>query len=88
MDQGDLDYSGLKRDVYPIPPDVLQALESEGVWGEYAARPAYQRNDYIGWITRAKREATRTKRMEQMINELRSGDAYMGMPYPSRSAFA
>ncbi|HSG43712.1 MAG TPA: YdeI/OmpD-associated family protein [Anaerolineales bacterium] len=25
----------------------------------YNARPPYQRNDYIGWITRAKREETK-----------------------------
>ena len=47
----------------------------------YAARPAYQRNDYLWWIGTAKREATRTKRIEQMLSELKAGNAYMGMPY-------
>ena len=43
----------------------------------YHARPAYQRNDYIGWITRAKRDATKAKRLTQMLDELKRGDVYM-----------
>ncbi|HBD01417.1 MAG TPA: hypothetical protein DC053_22020, partial [Lachnoclostridium sp.] len=33
------------------------------------------------WITRARRPETRRKRIDQMLDELRSGDAYMGMAY-------
>jgi hypothetical protein len=47
----------------------------------YRARPAYQQNDYIGWITRAKRQATVQKRLSQMLAELESGDRYMKMAY-------
>lgn len=53
----------------------------------YKARPPYQQNDYIGWITRAKLEATRNKRLAQMLDELERGDAYMKMAYrPKRAA--
>jgi Bacteriocin-protection, YdeI or OmpD-Associated len=38
---------------------------------------AYQQNDYIGWITRAKQQATREKRLQQMLDELATGDRYM-----------
>ncbi len=48
---------------------------------KYKVRPPYQQNDYIGWITRAKRPETREKRLKQMIDELYSGNAYMGMKY-------
>lgn len=69
------------RPRYPMPEDVAQALQREGLTKRYEARPPYQRNDYIGWITGAKRPETREKRLRQMLDELVSGDAYMGMPY-------
>lgn len=47
----------------------------------YEARPPYQRNDYIGWITRAKLAATQQKRLDQMLDELERGDIYMKMAY-------
>ena len=46
------------------------------------ARPFYQRNDYLSWVTRAKRIETRIKRMEQMLDELEVGGVYMGMDHP------
>ena len=68
----------------PMPDDVMAELQKEGLTKAYAARPPYQRNDYLGWITRAKRPETRRKRMDQMLDELRSGDAYMGMAYTTK----
>ncbi len=44
-------------------------------------RPPYQRNDYLGWIARAKRPDTRAKRIAQMLDELAKGTSYMNMPY-------
>jgi len=52
----------------------------------YRARPPYQQNDYIGWITRAKQPETREKRLKQMLDELARGDVYMNMawkPHPA-----
>jgi len=68
-----------------MPDDVAQALSDNGLESRYALRPAYQRNDYIGWIARAKTLATRQKRLDQMLDELRAGDAYMGMEYRART---
>jgi hypothetical protein len=51
----------------------------------YRDRPPYQQNDYIGWITRAKREETRERRLAQMLDELERGDVYMKMPYRPKS---
>jgi len=76
-----VDFSNLKRPRYPMPEYVREALESSGMMDAYRSRPAYQQNDYIGWITRAKREATRQKRLVQMISELVRGDVYMKMDY-------
>lgn len=52
---------------------------------DYRARPYYQRNDYLGWIDRAKKPSTRQKRINQMVEELEIGGIYMGMDHrPSR----
>jgi uncharacterized protein YdeI (YjbR/CyaY-like superfamily) len=40
-------------------------------------RPPYQQNDYIGWITLAKLESTKQKRLNQMLDELKKGGVYM-----------
>ncbi|MGX5818501.1 YdeI/OmpD-associated family protein [Chitinophaga lutea] len=74
-------FSSLKRDTYPMPDFVAEALENEGLFEKYERRPPYQQNDYIGWITRAKREETRQKRLRQMLDELKQGGVYMNMKY-------
>ena len=70
-----------------MPDDAAQELDVRGVVDDYAARPHYQRNDYLSWIGRAKRMETRRKRIEQMLDELDAGGVYMGMDHPpSRKA--
>ena len=73
--------SSLKRPVYPMPDDGREALEQADLMDAYRRRPPYQQNDYIGWITRAKREPTRQKRLTQMLDELAQGNVYMNMPW-------
>jgi uncharacterized protein YdhG (YjbR/CyaY superfamily) len=80
----DIDTSKMTRKVHDIPDYVATVLDESGLWERYRARPPYQRNDYIGWITRGKREETRQKRLNQMLDELQSGDAYMGMEYNAK----
>jgi len=71
-----------------MPPEVERALESSGLRAAYDARPPYQRNDYVAWIDRARREDTRRKRLDQMLDELRAGQSYMGMAWGAgRDAF-
>ena len=74
--------SNLKRPRYPMPDFVKLALEKRNLMKDYAARPDYQQNDYISWITRAKRQETREKRMQQMLDELDKGGLYMNMNHP------
>ena len=64
-----------------MPAYVRAALESKKLVAAYEARPPYQRNDYLGWIARAKLEPTRQKRLAQMLDELRRGDVYMRMKW-------
>ncbi|MCL6571153.1 MAG: YdeI/OmpD-associated family protein [Bacillus sp. (in: Bacteria)] len=42
------------------------------------------KNDYLGWILKAKRPETKEKRIAKMIEELRNGDKYMGMNYRAK----
>ena len=77
----DIDTSRMKRDIYEMPDDVRDALTSNGVMKAYRGRPAYQQNDYVGWITRAKLPATRQKRIQQMLDELDAGGVYMHMKW-------
>ena len=70
------------RPVNPMPDDVRTELVSHGLMDAYEARPFYQRNDYLGWIDRAKRIETREKRLTQMLDELRQGGVYMRMDHP------
>jgi hypothetical protein len=69
------------RSRYEMPDFIQDALQKRGLMDAYMARPPYQRNDYIGWITRARLPATRQKRLKQMLDELKKGDVYMKMEW-------
>src|SRR3954464_7332983 len=71
--------SRLKRQGNAMPAWVRRALASRSLMEAYHARPPYQRNDYVGWITRAKLPETRSRRLEQMLDELAQGTHYMNM---------
>lgn len=74
----------LKRERYSMPDFIREALAAKKLTAAYDARPPYQRNDYTGWITRAKLDATRQKRLDQMLDELEKSDAYMKMAYRAK----
>ena len=65
-----------------MPDFVEEALSERGLMSDYLDRPAYQQNDYLSWITRAKRPETIEKRLQQMLDELEQGGVYMNMPHP------
>jgi len=74
----------MKRPRYEMPNFIRDALNEGGLMDLYRARPAYQQNDYIGWITRAKLETTRQKRLNQMLDELKGGKLYMNMKWHAK----
>jgi len=82
---GDTDFSSLSRLIHPMPDFVKEALIESGLMQAYRDRPPYQQNDYIGWINRAKRPATKQRRLEQMLSELERGDVYMKMAHTPRA---
>ena len=73
--------SRLTRLRYPMPSFIRDSLEKNKLMNNYNNRLPYQQNDYIGWITRAKREETRQKRLNQMLEELKNGNKYMNMDW-------
>jgi len=75
----------LRRERQPTPADVAQRLKQRGMTDAYRARPAYQQNDYLGWLAQAKYPETREKRLAQMLDELERGGVYMNMAWRPRS---
>lgn len=71
----------MKRPRHTMPDYMRSALEKRRLMDTYKKRPPYQQNDYIAWITRAKLDATKEKRLSQMLEELEKGDVYMNMEY-------
>jgi uncharacterized protein YdeI (YjbR/CyaY-like superfamily) len=74
-------FKNLKRPRHPMPDFVKEALEENGLMEAYQERPAYQQNDYLGWINRAKRQETKQKRLDHLLDELARGDVYMKMDW-------
>ncbi|MDP1612494.1 MAG: YdeI/OmpD-associated family protein [Sulfuritalea sp.] len=68
-----------------MPAFVRDALTARGLMAAYRERPPYQRNDYLGWIARARLEATKLKRLNQMLDELQGGKRYMNMAWKPRT---
>jgi uncharacterized protein YdeI (YjbR/CyaY-like superfamily) len=77
--------SRLTRAKNPMPTFVRNALNERGLMEAYHARPPYQQNDYLGWIARAKLEATKLKRLHQMLDELQGEKLYMKMIWKPRA---
>ena len=69
------------RPRYEMPDFIRDILNERGLMDAYRSRPPYQQNDYIGWITRARLEATKQKRLNQMLHELQGGKVYMNMKW-------
>ena len=72
------------RPRHPMPDYIREALHTRRLMNAYNQRPPYQRNDYIGWIARAKQEPTRQKRLAQMLDELERGGVYMRMKWSAK----
>jgi hypothetical protein len=63
-----------------MPDFVRDALLEHWLIETYLSRAPHQQNDCIGWITRAKRHATKEMRLTQMLL-VESGDKYKNMDY-------
>ena len=73
--------AGTRRVRHEMPDDVYRALVDDGLLEMYKKRPAYQQNDYVGWISRAKKANTRQKLLDRILDELGRGGVYMKMEH-------
>ena len=64
-----------------MPSTIRKTLIKSGLMAAYRLRPAYQRNDYLGWIERARLDTTRQRRLEQMLDELAARDRDVKMAW-------
>lgn len=76
----------LKREPNEVPVAIEKELLDNNLIEFFKERPSYQQNDYISWITRAVREDTKKKRLDQMLQELREGNIYMNMKWNGKSS--
>ena len=72
-----------RRVTSEMPADVKLALEENALRADFDHRPAYQRNDYLLWITRSSRADIRLKRLNQMLQELEKGGVFMRTDHPA-----
>jgi uncharacterized protein YdeI (YjbR/CyaY-like superfamily) len=72
----------LRRKPNELPEHVKQALEQAALRADFDARPAYQRDEYLAWLTRAKQPEVRAKRLALMLAELEAGGVFMRGDHP------
>lgn len=59
------------REEYPLPTYLRRALRAnKKAWENFRKLPPSARRNYVGWITTAKKEETRRKRMEEALRLL------------------
>lgn len=65
----------------PMPGNVRAALEKRNLMDAYLARPEYQKDDYLKWISTAFGPTAKQKRLDQMLDELEKGGLFKGEPW-------
>ena len=80
--------AALRRSPKPMPAPVALALERHQLLDAWFQRPEFQRQGYLEWIARARLDATRNQRLQQMLDELSRGDCYMSMVWRPRRPLA
>jgi len=71
----------------PMPGNVRGALAKANLMDAFRARPDYQQNDYLKWITTAAGPTAKQQRLDQMLEELEKGGVFKGEPWtpPAKS---
>lgn len=67
------DMSRKPRQEIIIPADLLQALEEAGLTGRFASLAYTHRKEYVNWITEAKKEETRLRRIAKAVEMVAAG---------------
>jgi len=57
------------------PPELMARLQTHGAaWREFRKLPPSLRQQYIGWVTDARKETTRLRRLQEVIAVLARGE--------------
>lgn len=60
--------------IHKLPADFRRAIESDAVAeGLWAAITPLARNEWVCWVTSAKKEETRKRRIEVGLDKMRAG---------------
>jgi uncharacterized protein YdeI (YjbR/CyaY-like superfamily) len=67
---GEWDAAARREEIDTLPPDLVQALQAHpGAPAGFQALPASRRKMLIWWLLDAKRDATRHKRLQAIVDE-------------------
>lgn len=72
----------------PMPGNVKAALAKRALLDAFRARPDYQQNDYLKWISLAAGPVAKDKRLQQMLEELVNGGLFKGEPWTAPAPVA
>jgi len=63
-----------ERDVEPLSDEEIALFQAdEAAWADWEKRPATYRRSVTGWITSAKQQSTRGRRLSTLIEDSRAG---------------
>ena len=67
-------YSQRERTVTTLPPDFQRQLEANAAaWAFFESQPPGYRKNAVHWVTDAKRESTRERRLQTLIEDSANG---------------
>jgi len=77
---GEWEAATLREDVSTFPPELEQALRAhKGALAGFQAMPASRRKGLIWWLSDAKRDATREKRLQAIVDEALAKSKVLGV---------
>jgi uncharacterized protein YdeI (YjbR/CyaY-like superfamily) len=66
-ENGEWDAATAREDVDTIPPDLAQELEQNEAWGSWEKWPASRKQQYLYWLSSARKPETRRKRVQAIV---------------------
>jgi uncharacterized protein YdeI (YjbR/CyaY-like superfamily) len=73
VNSGIYSFEGERRDTLPEPYAAVLSAHANAS-ADFAARPAWYRRAAVHWVTSAKREATRERRLAQLVESSAAGE--------------
>lgn len=75
-----------QRTPVPLPPEAMRVLKADaGAWADFQARPPHYRKAIAWWVANAKREDTRQRRIQQVLEASRRGVTVRGWDWDAKA---